>query len=64
MSSPLPDRVAVDSPCFIYLLEGSTAERNDFLAAELAGFPGRRLLTSALTLTEILVKPHREGTSE
>jgi predicted nucleic acid-binding protein len=60
----LPDRLALDTNCFIYLFEEPTSARSTYLEREIfrPAVGGQlRLVTSALTVAELLVAPHRAG---
>lgn len=60
----LPERVALDTNCFVYLFEDASSARANFLEREVfrpAVGGQRRLVTSALTVAELLVAPHRKG---
>ena len=56
----IPDRVLLDTNCFIYLLEDPTSARGRFLSTSLfePALAGRRQLFAAtLTVTELLSQP-------
>lgn len=61
----LPDRLALDTNCFIYLFEdASTSARSRFLHEQVLqpAVDGRRqLVASTLVVAELLVHPHRAG---
>ena len=60
----LPDLLALDTNCFIYLFEESEQPRGRFLLEHVlrpAARGERELVTSTLVLAELLVQPHRLG---
>ena len=61
---PLPDRVLLDTNCFIYLLEDPESARGAFLASHVFG-PAvsgvHRLFAATLTVTELLSQPFAAG---
>ncbi len=63
----LPDSLALDTNCFIYLFEQSDRPRGRFLIEDVllpATRGERRLVTSCLVLAELLVQPFRLGHPE
>ena len=64
---PLPDRLLLDTNCFIYLLEDPSSARGAFLATHVfaAAVAGQqRLFASTLTETELLSQPSGAGQSQ
>lgn len=60
----LPERLALDTNCFIYLFEDPSSARSNYLDREVfrpAVDGERRLVTATLTVAELLVAPHRAG---
>lgn len=59
-----PERLALDTNCFIYLFEDRSSARSNYLDREVfrpAVDGERRLVTATLTVAELLVAPHRAG---
>jgi predicted nucleic acid-binding protein len=62
----LPNRLAIDTNCFVYLFESEGSRRAEFLASEVFGAfaVGKRTgVTSTLTIAELLVRPYEVGDS-
>jgi predicted nucleic acid-binding protein len=60
----LPATLALDTNCFIYLFEEEDSPRSAFLEREVfrpSTHGGRHLVTSTLTVAELLVVPFRSG---
>ncbi len=60
----LPDRVLLDTNCFVYLLEDPTSPRgrlllDDVFAPAVAG--RRQIFAATLTVTELLAQPYAAG---
>ena len=63
----LPDLLALDTNCFIYLFGESEQPRGRYLLEHVLRPAARgehQLLTSALVLAELLVQPYRLGLPE
>jgi predicted nucleic acid-binding protein len=63
----LPATLALDTNCFIYLFEDEGSARATFLEREVfrpATHGRRQLVTSTLTVAELLVVPFRSGHAE
>ena len=60
MSLNLPDPVALDANCFIYLLESPQSRRGSAIISDLRSVPGKTRFTSALTISELLTRPFAE----
>jgi predicted nucleic acid-binding protein len=59
-----PDVLAVDANCIIYLFESLASPRGRRVQAMLVAPAVSEVITSVLTIAEVLVKPMREGTEE
>lgn len=60
----LPERIGLDTNCFVYLFEAPDSARGAFLRDQVFGplaRGGRSAVTSTLTLTELLVKAYADG---
>jgi len=60
VSLNLPDPVALDANCFIYLLESPQSRRGSAIISDLRSVPGKTRFTSALTISELLTRPFAE----
>jgi predicted nucleic acid-binding protein len=63
----IPATLALDTNCFIYLFDGPGSDRAAFLEREIFGPAATRqrtLVTTTLTVAELLVAPFRAGNEE
>jgi len=60
VSLELPNPLALDSDCLIYVLESPGSKRGSAIIAHLESAPTKTLFTSSVTISEILVKPFAE----
>jgi len=62
----LPDIVALDTNCFLYLFEQPSSDRGQFLLEQVlrpAQRGQRRVVTAALVVQELLAQPRQQGSS-
>ncbi len=60
MSLNLPDPVALDANCFIYILESPQSRRGSAIISDLRSAPAKTRFTSTLTISELLTRPFAE----
>lgn len=60
--APLPDRLAIDTNCFIYFIQDPAGARGDWLRRAVFETAGPdSLVASTMALAELLVGPERQG---
>lgn len=61
---PLPDRLTVDTNCFVYALEDPDGARGRFVLEQVLSAPGRQLLAPTLVVAELLARPYALGRTQ